>query len=131
MNTSSAGAIFASALPKKHFGAPEPRSSVEVPPAFPKQKVSSAFLPPPTRRVAHDVEPEPEPAQEEEEDEVGEWAQALYEYASNVRFLFTSFHFFIISEWSIDGFCVSFAWIGPGGFELDGRSAGQGSRTCV
>jgi len=82
VNTSSAGAIFASALPKKHFGTPEPRSSVEVPPAFPKQKVGAAFLPPPTRKVAPDVGPEPEQAQEEEE-EVGEWAEALYEYASD------------------------------------------------
>ncbi len=82
VNTSSVGSVFASALPKKHFGSgpSESRTSVSsIPPAFPKQ---TGFLPPPARKVKQDPEPEFEPEQEEDG---GEWAQALYEYTSDVR----------------------------------------------
>jgi len=77
VNTSSMGSVFASALPKKHFGSGQSESRTSIPPAFPKQ---TGFLPPPARKAKQDVEPEVEPEQEEEG---GEWAQALYEYTSD------------------------------------------------
>ncbi|KAF8341643.1 uncharacterized protein EI90DRAFT_3150676 [Cantharellus anzutake] len=51
VNTSSTGAIFASALPKKLFGSPEPRPSATISPAFPKKLGSSMYPPPPARKL--------------------------------------------------------------------------------
>lgn len=74
-----------------------PAPTVYTPPAFAGKKASSGLPPPPIRRVststsassAHVPEPEedapqPEPMEEEEE-EAGEWAEALYDYTSQVR----------------------------------------------
>ncbi|KAI0269437.1 hypothetical protein BC834DRAFT_866249 [Gloeopeniophorella convolvens] len=59
--------------------------TVRTPSAFERKK--SAFAPPPVRRASSSVspapEPEPEPeAQEEEAAAAGEWAEALYDFAS-------------------------------------------------
>lgn len=84
VNTSSAGAVFGSILPKKHFGSPPP-APVAVPPAFARQK--SSFAPPPQRTVPTRA-PTPPPEPEEEpvpEADAGEWAKALYDYTSTVR----------------------------------------------
>jgi hypothetical protein len=76
-----------------------PPPTVYTPPAFTGKKASSGLPPPPIRRVststsasssaAHIPEPEedaPQPeSTEEEEEAAGEWAEALYDYTSQVR----------------------------------------------
>jgi abl interactor 2 len=64
-----------------------PPAPVHTPPAFVPKKVISTFAPPPVRRVsASPAPPVPEPEPEEaEEEEVGEWAEVLYDYTSQVR----------------------------------------------
>ncbi|KAF7982305.1 hypothetical protein HWV62_28984 [Athelia sp. TMB] len=52
---------------------------VHIPPAFESKKVNT-FAPPPVRRGPAAPPPQPEP--EEEPEAQGEWAEALYEYAS-------------------------------------------------
>ncbi|KAF7982356.1 hypothetical protein HWV62_29086 [Athelia sp. TMB] len=52
---------------------------VHIPPAFESKKVNT-FAPPPVRRGPAAPPPQPEP--EEELEAQGEWAEALYEYAS-------------------------------------------------
>ena len=61
-----------------------PPAPVRTSSAFSAKK---AFAPPPVRRAAAPVpEPEPEPEPEEvEEEEVGEWAEALYDFTGQVR----------------------------------------------
>jgi len=66
-----------------------PPAPVRTPSAFVAKKAVSAFAPPPVRRVsvspaAPEPEPEPEPEEAEEEGD-GEWAEALYDYTSEVR----------------------------------------------
>ena len=66
-----------------------PPPAVYAPPAFSGKKASSGLLPPPVRRVSTStsasVAPE-EDAQPEwaEEEPAGEWAEALYDYTSEV-----------------------------------------------
>ena len=87
---SSAGAMFRSLRGSTAAKSATP-PTVYTPPAFSGKKASSGLLPPPVRRVstsaAHAPQPEedaqPEPAEEEEV--AGEWAEALYDYTSQVR----------------------------------------------
>ena len=67
---------------------------VHTPPAFSGRKASSGFAPPPVRRVTpSSSSPVPAPAPEPEEDaqpgrageEAGAWAEALFDYTSEVR----------------------------------------------
>jgi hypothetical protein len=72
-----------------------PPPTVYTPPAFAGKKASSGLPPPPIRRVStstsasatHVPEPEEDVAEPEstEEEEAGEWAEALYDYTSQVR----------------------------------------------
>ncbi|KAH8999557.1 SH3-domain-containing protein [Lactarius akahatsu] len=84
VDVSSAGAMFRS-LRGSTAAKNAPPTPVRTPSAFVPKKVASTFAPPPVRRVsvspAPEPEPEPEP-EEVEEEEVGEWAEALYDYTS-------------------------------------------------
>jgi len=64
-----------------------PPPTVYTPPAFAGKKASSGLPPPPVRRVSSSTTASAAhvPEQEEEEEEEGEWAEALYDYTSEVR----------------------------------------------
>jgi abl interactor 2 len=96
--TSKMNALVSSFSSKK----PTPSVAPPAPSAFSGKK--NTFAPPPVRRMASDSSsatgapptppfrkiappPEPEPEEEEEEEDVGEWADVLYDYSSNVRSL--------------------------------------------
>jgi abl interactor 2 len=66
-----------------------------TPPALAGKKASSEFAPPPVRRVPVTTsapEPEEEAQPEPEEESDGVWAEALYDYTSEVRLLVLSYN---------------------------------------
>jgi len=71
-----------------------PPPTVYTPPAFTPKKATGTLPPPPVRRVsAAPAAPTPEPEEDaepepEQEEEAGAWAEALYDYTSEVRLLF-------------------------------------------
>jgi abl interactor 2 len=87
---SSAGAMYRT-LRGSTAAKNAPPAPVHAPSAFSAKK--SGFAPPPVRRVSADPvqvpEPEPEPEFQpeggEEEEAAGQWAEALYDYTSEVR----------------------------------------------
>lgn len=82
-----------------------PQNVPSVPPAF--QKKSINFAPPPTRRVGTaDSNPSANLSKSQDEEldqeaeateESGEWAEALYEYSSEVSFLIFPFILLIVA----------------------------------
>jgi len=66
-----------------------PPPTVYTQPAFAGKKAFGGLPPPPVRRVSTSTPASaahvPEPEEEEEEEEAGEWAEALYDYTSEVR----------------------------------------------
>ncbi|KAH9037621.1 SH3-domain-containing protein [Lactarius pseudohatsudake] len=79
VDVSSAGAMFRS-LRGSTAAKNAPPTPVRTPSGL---FVPKKFAPPPVRRVSLSPAPEPEPEPEEaEEEEVGEWAEALYDYTS-------------------------------------------------
>jgi len=70
-----------------------PPPTVYTPPAFTPKKAVGTLLPPPRRVSAAPAAPAPEPEEDaqpepEQEEEAGAWAEALYDYTSEVRLLF-------------------------------------------
>ena len=90
---SSAGAMFRS-LRGSTAAKNAPPPPVYTPPAFTGKKAANEFAPPPVRRVPASstapAAPEPEEEAQPEPEAAtapGEWAEALYDYTSEVRFL--------------------------------------------
>jgi hypothetical protein len=71
-----------------------PPPTVYAPPAFAPKKAMGTLPPPPVRRVSTTpAAPAPEPEEvepEPEQEEAGAWAEALYDYTSEVRTSFSS-----------------------------------------